>query len=38
LLKWAAPDRCVLTLQSTADAMKHEADVAAIVRQWIAQL
>jgi hypothetical protein len=38
LLKWAAPDRCVLTLQSSADAQDHEADVVAIVRQWLAQL
>lgn len=38
LLKWAAPDRCVLTLESAAAAKQHEKAVAAIARQWIAQL
>ena len=38
LLKWAAPDRCVITLASSADALKYEAEVVGLVRQWIAQL
>lgn len=38
LLRWAAPDRCVLTLASSAEAEAHLDDVASIVRQWIAQL
>lgn len=38
LVKWAAADRCVLTLQSAAEAQQREADVVSIVRQWIAQL
>lgn len=38
LLKWAAPDRCVLTLKTTEEATKYEADVVSIVRQWLAQL
>ena len=38
LLEWAAPDRCVLTLDSAAAAKRHEKAVLAIARQWIAQL
>lgn len=38
LVKWAAPDRCVLTLASSEEARKHEAEVVAVVRQWLAQL
>ncbi len=38
LVKWAASDRCVITLQSTEHALQHEADVVSIVRQWITQL
>jgi hypothetical protein len=38
LLKWAAPDRCVLSLKSTAAAQARETDVVNIVRAWIEQL
>ena len=38
LLKWAAPDRCVLSLKSAADAHAREAEVVNIVRAWIEQL
>ncbi len=38
LLKWAAADRCVITLASSEQARQLELEVAAIVRQWIAQL
>lgn len=38
LVKWAASDRCVITLQSDEHALQHEADVVSIVRQWITQL
>ncbi|MCB2097072.1 MAG: DUF1801 domain-containing protein [Parvularculaceae bacterium] len=38
LLKWAAQDRCVLTLKSADDARKYEKDVVAMVRAWIRQL
>lgn len=38
LLKWAAPDRAVLTLASSDAAVTHEAAIAALLRQWIAQL
>lgn len=38
LLKWAASDRAVLTLASTAEAQARQAAVLRIVRQWVAQL
>jgi len=37
-LKWAAVDRCVLTFESDADALAKRAEVARMVRSWIAQL
>ena len=38
LLKWAAADRCVVTLADMQAVQAHRADVEAILRQWIAQL
>jgi hypothetical protein len=38
LLKWAASDRCVLTLASSRDVDTHEAAVRRILMQWMAQL
>lgn len=38
LVKWAAPDRCVVTLESSAAARERKPEVVALVRQWIAQL
>ncbi|MBK8164959.1 MAG: DUF1801 domain-containing protein [bacterium] len=38
LLKWPAQDRCVLTLQSSAQATELHDDVLAMVREWIRQL
>ena len=38
LLKWPAPDRCVLTLPTEKALVEHEAAVVAILRHWIAQL
>ncbi|MBQ0945143.1 DUF1801 domain-containing protein [Ideonella sp. 4Y16] len=37
-IKWAAPDRCVITLANTASAREHTALVANLVRQWLEQL
>jgi len=38
LLKWAAKDRCVLTLSSVEEAQLKVAAVERIVAQWIKQL
>lgn len=38
LLKWAAPDRCVLTLGSAAELERHQDAVEQIIRRWIGQL
>lgn len=38
LVKWAAPDRCVVTLASAQQAIEREAEVLALVRAWMAQL
>src|SRR5262245_54774528 len=38
LLKWAAKDRCIMVFESDADAMTKRADVAKLVKAWIAQL
>jgi hypothetical protein len=38
LLKWPAIDRCVLTLQSSAQAEQLEKIVTKMVKQWIQQL
>jgi hypothetical protein len=38
LIKWAASDRCVITLQSATEAKEREGDVVSVVRQWITQL
>jgi hypothetical protein len=38
LLKWAAPDRCVLTLRTAEEADANQDAIATIVRQWIGQL
>ena len=38
LVKWAAPDRCVVTLASAQQAIELEHDVLALVRAWMAQL
>jgi hypothetical protein len=38
LLKWPAIDRCVLTLQSSAQAAELEKVVLKMVKEWIRQL
>ncbi len=38
LVKWAAPDRCVVTLASAQQAIEREAEVLALVQAWMAQL
>ena len=38
LLKWAAGDRCVLTLTSAEHAQQMREAVASIIKQWIQQL
>ena len=38
LLKWAAEDRCIMTFESDADAKAKRAEVAKMVKDWIAQL
>lgn len=38
LLKWAAPDRCVLTIGSPAELERHQLAVERIIRSWIGQL
>jgi predicted transport protein len=38
LLKWAAGDRCVLTLASTSELRSRQSSVQRIINQWIAQL
>jgi hypothetical protein len=38
LLKWAARDRCVLTLESAEHAQQMREAVASIIKQWIQQL
>ena len=38
LVKWAAPDRCVITLKSTDQARARAGDVGELIRLWLAQL
>lgn len=38
LVKWAAPDRCVITFASDADAIARRELVLGIVKSWIEQL
>lgn len=38
LLKWAAKDRCIMAFDSDADAVSKRAEVARMVKDWIAQL
>lgn len=38
LLKWAAADRCVVTLADLADIRARQEEFVAILKQWIAQL
>lgn len=38
LIKWAASDRCVLTLTSAEQVMELEKEISSILRQWIEQL
>ncbi|MEQ1557438.1 MAG: DUF1801 domain-containing protein [Methyloglobulus sp.] len=38
LLKWVAPDRCVLSLRSSEQAIELESEVQELVRLWVAQL
>lgn len=38
VVKWPAPDRCVLTIESSEHARQVEGVVAGAIRQWIAQL
>lgn len=37
-IRWAAPDRCIVTIGSTESARAHSRAVASLVRQWMAQL
>lgn len=38
LAKWAAPDRCVLTLGASDAARQHRQAVVDLVSQWVGQL
>jgi predicted transport protein len=38
VVKWPAPDRCVLTIESSEHARQIEGVVAGAIRQWIVQL
>jgi hypothetical protein len=38
LLKWAAADRCILTLCDAEEAHARQDEIAGILRQWIDQL
>lgn len=38
LVKWAAPDRCALTLKPSEAAAELEAEVVRLVQQWVEQL
>jgi hypothetical protein len=38
LVKWAAPDRCVVSLGNTESAREHCQLVASLVQQWVQQL
>ena len=38
LLKWPAPDRCVLTLKSGEQAQELTEEVCGMIKMWIAQL
>lgn len=38
LVKWAAPDRCVITLESSRQAAELAPEVEELVRSWISQL
>lgn len=38
LLTWAAPDRCIATLPADGSKRSQHKAIAAIARQWIAQL
>jgi hypothetical protein len=37
-VKWAAPDRCVVSLPGTEAAREHSQLVASLVKQWVQQL
>lgn len=38
LLKWAAPDRCVLHLASSQQLLARESEIRHLLRCWVAQL
>lgn len=38
LLRWAAPDRCIVTFSDEAEVRSKQAALVAIVQQWIEQL
>ncbi|WP_108124651.1 DUF1801 domain-containing protein [Saccharospirillum mangrovi] len=37
-VNWKAPDRCVLEIQSSEQALAHKRDIIDLIRQWISQL
>lgn len=38
LVKWAAPDRCVVNLGGAGSAQEHSQHLSSLVQQWIRQL
>lgn len=38
IIKWAAPDRCVITIKSNEEAIKLKNEVSNIIKSWIKQL
>lgn len=38
IIKWAAPDRCVITLKSNEEVQKLEKYISSIIKSWISQL
>ncbi|MCB0746824.1 MAG: DUF1801 domain-containing protein [Ignavibacteriae bacterium] len=38
IIKWAAPDRCVITIKSNEEAIKLKNQISEIVKNWIEQL